>query len=383
MKLICAQENLNQAITYLERVIGRQTSLPILGNFFLETKKGRLKISATNLEIGVIAYIGAKITEEGQVAIPAKVFANFIHILPKGDVLNLESDKAGLKIETTRHNIKIKGVDGMDFPIIPQFEKEYFFSFPAQELKTALSRTLFSVSVNNTRLELTGIHLFFFEKEIHLAATDSFRLAEEIIPLLNPSIGYKEFLQINHSLIIPSNTLYEILHILSPESTEVKIALEENQIFFEIDGVQVISRIINGKYPEYKQIIPKNFSFQCEIDKDDFQRSIRIASNFLTPGPGEITLTFDPSNQICLISSQSQEIGENKTTLPISVITGSSPLTIVFNPRYLLDGINVLSGEKVIFFANDGVTPVVLRMRSEANDTINEHYLYVIMPIKK
>lgn len=383
MKLICTQENLNRALSYLERVVGRQTTLPILSNFLLETEKGRLKISATNLEIGIITYIGVKIEKEGKITIPAKLISNFIHNLPTGDVLQLESDTKGLKIESTTYKIKIKGLDGKDFPIIPQYTKEYFFSFPAQELKNALSRILFCVSLNNARIELMGAHIFFYKDQIHLAATDSFRLAEEIIPFTHYGSGYNDFLGENPSLIIPGNTLQEIMRVIMPESSEVKIALEENQIFFEIDGVQIISRIINGKYPDYKQIIPKEFSFQAVLEKESFQRAVKIAGTFSSYTSGEVTLAFQPEEKQCVISSASQEIGENKTTLPIEIIKGATPLTIVFNPRYVLEGISALLGEKILFLANDGATPAALRMQNGKNDSLMDRYLYIIMPIRK
>ncbi len=383
MKLICTQENLSRALSYLERVVGRQTTLPILSNFLLETEKGRLKISATNLEIGVIAYIGAKIESEGRVAIPAKLLSNFISQLPHGDVLQLESDTNGLRVESTTYKIRIKGLDGKDFPLIPQYVDEYFFSFPAQALKNALSRVLFCVSLNDARLELTGVHMFFYKDQIHLAATDSFRLAEEIIPFTEHGRGYLSFLTENPSLIIPRGTIQEIMKVITPESNEVKVALKENQIFFEVDGIQIISRVINGKYPDYKQIIPKEFSFQAVLEKEAFQRALKIAGAFSSYASGEITLTFDPIEKQCAVSSASQEVGENKTTLPIEVVKGDSPLTIVFNPRYILEGISALLGEKILFLANDSVTPVGLRMQYGQNGLLDENYLSIIMPIRK
>lgn len=383
MKLICTQENLSRALSYLERVVGRQTTLPILSNFLLETEKGRLKISATNLEIGVIAYVGAKIENEGRIAIPAKLLSNFIAQLPGGDVLQLEGDKEGLRVESTTYKIRIKGLDGKDFPLIPQYTDEYFFSFPAQALKNALSRVLFCVSLNDARLELTGVHIFFYKDQIHLAATDSFRLAEEIIPFTEYGSGYLNFLSENPSLIIPRGTLQEIMRVITPESSEVKVALKENQIFFEIDGIQIISRVINGKYPDYKQIIPKDFSFQIGLEKEIFQRAVKIASAFSSYASGEITLLFDPTERRCVVSSASQEVGENKTTLPIDVIKGDHPFTVVFNPRYLLEGMSVLLGEKILFLANDGVTPVGLRMQNNKEGLLDENYLSIIMPIKK
>lgn len=384
MKLICTQENLNRAISYLEKVAGKQSTLPILSNFLIETEKGRLKISATNLEIGIITSIGAKIEKEGRIAVPAKLLSNFIHNLPLGDVIELESDTEGLTIISTTYQIKIKGLDGKDFPIIPEYTEEYFFSFPAQELKTALSRLLFCISLNNARLELTGVHIFFYKDRIELAATDSFRLAEETIPFIDQQGGgYTEFLSQNQSLIIPGNTLHEIIHVITPESREVKVALKENQIFFEIDGVQIISRIINGKYPDYKQIIPKNFSLQVRIEKESFQRAVKIASSFSSYSSGEITLTFQPEEKKYTLSSASQEIGENKTELPLEVVRGGEKVTVVFNPRYVLEGINALSSDKILFLLNDGATPAALRMYDEKNIKQTENYLYIVMPIRK
>lgn len=383
MKLVCTQENLSRAISYVERVAGRQSTLPILSNFLLETEKGRLKISATNLEIGVIVYIGAKIEGEGKIAIPGKVLCNFIYNLPSGDVLQLETDKEGLKIESASYQVKIKGVDGKDFPIIPQYKKEYFYALPAQELKSALSRLLFCVSTNNARLELTGVHLFLYVDQIHLAATDSFRLAEEIITVTDSGKNQGEFLSKNPSLIIPGSTLQEVIRVITPESQEVKIALEENQIFFEVDGVQIISRTINGKYPDYKQIIPKDFSLQVVMEKEVFQRAIKIASGFSSYSSGEIALTFQPGEKQCVVSAQSEETGENKTVVPFEGVKGDATLSIVFNPRYVLEGISALSGEKIVFLANNNTSPAALKAQGTGEGALVGKYLYIMMPIRK
>jgi DNA polymerase-3 subunit beta len=383
MKLSCTQENLSQALSYLERVVGKQTTLPILSNFLLETEKGRLKISATNLEIGVIVYIGAKIEKEGKIAVPAKFFSNFIYNVPTLDILQLEGDNKELKVRSDAYTTKIKGVDGKDFPIIPQYKEEYFFSLPAQEFKNALSRVLFCVSLNNTRLELTGAHMLFFADQIHIAATDSFRLAEEIIPCAQLGDGYSDFLKLNQSLIIPSVALYEIIKVITPQSQEVKLALQENQIFFKVDGVQITSHIINGKYPDYKQIIPKDFSLQAVFNKEAFQRAVRIAGAFSSRVSGEITLIFNPLKKQCAISSESYEAGENQSILPIDIIKGNSPLTIIFNPQYILEGVNVLAGDEILFLANDGAAPAAFRAKSAENPSLTDNYLYIMMPIRK
>lgn len=381
MKIICTQENLAQALSYLERVVGRQTTLPILSNVLLETENGRLKISATNLEIGVVVSIGAKIEREGKITVPAKILSNFIYNLPSGDIIELEEGEQHLKVVSTGYQVRIKGMDGKDFPIIPQYKKEYQYSFPAQELKNALSRLLFCVSVNEARMELMGVCISMVEGSLHLAATDSFRLAEESISLQGKKQQEGGFSG-NQQLIIPNGVLHELMRVITPESTELKMALEENQIFFEVDGIEITSRVINGKYPDYQQIIPKDFSLQVVFEKALFQRAIKIAGSLSLYSSGEIALVFDEKEKTCTFLSKSQEIGENKTVLPVEYTKGDAPLTILFNPRYILEGLNALSGEKVVFYANNAGSPAALRMVSE-DGVVEEKYLYLMMPIRK
>lgn len=383
MKLLCTQENLIHAIGILERVVGKQSTLPILGNFLLETNKGRLKLSATNLEIGVIAYVGGKIEEEGRITVPAKLLSNFIYNLPMQDVISFETTGSFLKIISGGYEMKIKGLDAKDFPLIPQYEGEYFFSLPAQALKSAFSRLLPCISLSDSRLELTGVHAFFFEKEIYLAATDSFRLGEEILPLENMenSDGYHSFIAEHPSLIIPAGTLQELQRSITPESEWIKIALHDNQIFFQVDEIQIVSRLINGKYPDYKQIIPQQFSCEVTFDKETLLRAVRVGSVFSSQSSGEILFKIVPQDGVVVVSSLSQEIGENKVIVPAQ-IQGGDEMSISFNPKYILDGLNVLQGEKIVFFCNTPHTPVEFRVKTEDGGGKN-NFLYIAMPIRK
>ncbi len=380
MKITCTQENIARALSYLERVVGKQSTLPILSNYLLETEKGRLKISATNLEIGVIVSIGAKIEKEGRITVPAKILSNFIYNLPSGDIIEFEEENQHLKVVSTTYQIRIKGMDGKDFPIIPQYKHEYQYVIEAQEIKNALSRLLFCVSVNEARLELTGACLSISDESIRIAATDSFRLAEESISVrLIAAQGEKK----HEALIILSNgVLQELVRVITPENTSVQMAIEENQVFFEVDGVEITSRIMNGKYPDYQQIIPKDFSWQVVFEKNLLQRAMKIAGSLSSYSSGEIALVFDAQEKTCTFLSKSQEIGENKTVLPVEYKKGGETLTMLFNPRYILDGLNALSGEKVIFYANNSSSPAALRMMDEKENPL-EHYLYLMMPIRK
>lgn len=382
MKVTCTQENLARSLSYLERVVGKQTTLPILSNFLLETEKGRLKISATNLEIGVIVSVGAKIEKEGRITVPAKILSNFINNLPTKDIICLEEENKHLKVVSTSYEIRIKGMDGKDFPIIPQYREEYQYILPAQEMKIALGRLLFCVSLNEARLELTGVCLSFLDDGLHMAATDSFRLAEEVLPLVKQQNSSEGPVSENQLLIIPNGVLHELLRVITPESRDIKMALLENQIFFEVEGVEIISRVINGKYPDYHQIIPQEFSLQVIFDKQELQRAVKIAGALSSYTSGEIALVFDQETKTCTFLSRSQEIGENKTILSVGYRAGHTPLSIVFNPRYVLEGINALTSEKVLFCANSASTPAALQM-VDVEETPDKKYLYIIMPIRK
>lgn len=203
-------------------------------------------------------FVGAKIEKEGKFAVPARILSQFVQNLPQGEVLELELNDRHLQLKSGSSEMKIKVLDGKDFPIIPTYKKEYPITLAAQPLKQALSRLLFCVSNNESRLELTGAQFLFQEKQLSLAATDSFRLAEEIIPYTQAKSDFAG--EGNEmSLIIPIATLQEISRSLGNETEVIQIATEEHQLFFEMGNIQIISRIISGRFPDYKQIIPKDF----------------------------------------------------------------------------------------------------------------------------
>ncbi|MCW1888049.1 MAG: DNA polymerase III subunit beta [Candidatus Moranbacteria bacterium] len=381
MKLICTQENLTQALNALDRVVGKQSSLPILSNFLFESENGRLKISATNLEIGIIVFVGAKIEKEGKFAVPARILSQFVQNLPQGEVLELELKDGQLLLKSGSSDMKIKVLDGKDFPIIPTFKKEYPVILLAQPIKQALSRLLFCASNNESRIELTGAQFLFEEKQLSIAATDSFRLAEEVLKYNQAKESILNGEE-SKSLIIPINTLQEISRSITPEVEELKVAIEEHQLFFEIDNVQIVSRIINGRFPDYKQIIPKEFLLRVALEKEALIRSLKIASTLSAYNTGEIALIFNPEEENCTVISKSQEIGENSSVLMGDFLKGAGPLTLIFNPRYLLEGLSAFSSKKIVFSANTSSSPATFEALEE-NEENKAEYVYVMMPIRK
>lgn len=386
MKLTCTQENLKKAVLNTERVVSKQNTLPILNNILFEIEKGVLKMSATNLEIGMVVKVGAKIEGGGKIAVPVKLLSNFINNLSQGENVDLEINNNTLKIKSGRSRAVIKGFSAEDFPIIPQKSTEYLFNLSHSELKDAINRVIVCVALNETRQELSGINLILNEKRLFWAATDSFRLAESTIDLSEEKINkkdYSDFLNKTNNIIIPANTLIELVRIISNDPNQegkVGVAIEEGQIFFEANGVSLVSRLINGKYPEYKHILPKDYATKVVLDKKTLQSVVKMASVFSGAKTSEISIKIDADASKILVEGKSVETGENVSEIKIEASGPSQE--IVFNARYLLDGINIITTSQVALLANNGSAPVALKDVDEESEKTLDNYIYIVMPIK-
>lgn len=381
MKVICTQENFKKAIYSTERVVGKQITLPILENILLETEGGMLKISATNLEIGVFLKIGAKVEKEGKITVPAKLLSSFVNNLPPDSNISLVVENQALSVSSGSVEATIKGLLAQDFPIIPEMEGVFLFSLPVNDLRDSIPRLTSCSSVDSTRPELSGVNMIFMENEVYLAATDSFRLAESIISIKKDNdLEYSMFREKNKSIIIPSNTFSEVLRVIGTDTKEIKVSIEESQIFFQIDNVRIVSRLINGKYPEYKQIIPSNFSTKVVMMKEDLLRAVKIAGIFAKNKAGEVKFEIDPEKSETRVFSKTEDVGENKTILQ-SEITGPKQ-EVVFNPRYIADSLQSVSTNKIVVLLNSSSSPAILRMVEGRENKEIKNYTHVIMPIK-
>ena len=381
MKVTCTQENFKKAIYSTERVVGKQIALPILENILLETEQGMLKVSATNLEIGVFLKIGAKIEEEGKITVPAKLLSNFVNNLAADNTVSLVVRDQTLQISSGSSKAQIKGLQAQDFPIIPEMEGEFLFSISAQDIKDSLPKLLSCVSLDNARPELSGVNAIFMGQEVHFAATDSFRLAEAVVSLKPRDVGiYSAFIEKTPSVIVPLHTLSEVLRVIGTEVADIQIAIEESQIFFQVENVRIVSRLINGKYPSYKQIIPQNFSTKIILEKDEVLRAVKLAGIFTNNKTGEIHIAADSKAREVSVQSRAEDVGENQTVLKADI--DGADQKIIFNPRYVADGVQAITTPDLALLLNDGSSPVVLKMCDSKNKKPKEGFTYVIMPIK-
>ncbi len=372
MKIICLQENFKNGLNIAQNIIGKNLTLPILNNLLLETEGGRLKISSTNLEIGINTWILGKIERTGSLTCPAKILTSFINSLPNKKV-ELEVKDNNLFIKCEGYKATIKGLPADDFPLIPKLkEKPIFVVKKSEALRNSLAQVAGSAAISEARPEFSGV-LFKIEKEtIKLVATDSFRLAEKTI-----------FEQTNISqplsIIIPQRTAQELIRILGEKSgAEVKVILGDSQILFETDEAQLISRLIDGQYPDYQQIIPKNFETRVMLQKEELIANIRIASIFSSK-INDVRIIV--KNDKIEILSQDQDLGQNLSQMAAKV--EGKPMEISFNFRYLMDGLANINTKQVFLGMNSESDSSSSRSNPAILKPIGEEgYIYVVMPIK-
>lgn len=365
MKISCTQAKLNKGLSIVSRIVGTRTTLPVLSNIYLEAKDGQLKLSATDLEIGVTTSIGAKVDEEGSLTVPARLISDFISA-NSDESLDLESKATTLHLKSARYEANIKGIDSSEYPVLPDISKESLVDLVISDFTQAISEVIVACATDDTRPVLSGIYFKFEKDNLYLVATDSYRLAEKKISL--PGLdSEKEF-------IVPARTMQEVLRIASAANGSEKIGISatDNQVSFTFAGTQVISRLIEGAFPNYKQIIPSSFKASADIDLKDFSSAIKMASLFARQGGNNVKVKFAGSEVI--ITSVADQVGDNISRVAAGVSTDSDEIT--FNAKYIGDILQVLPDKKLVFEVNDKFSAGVIRPE-KAKD-----FVYIIMPLR-
>jgi len=366
MKLICTKENLKKGLFMVSRVVGSGNPLQVLNNILVKTDQGRIKLSSTNLEIGVNTWVGGKIEEEGGLTVPAKLINEYINNLPTEKVTLESTENSTLKLESENYHTNIKGLSSDDFPLIPQVTEDPFAKIDGFELRNALSETVWASAANETQPEISGIFMAFEENKLRIAATDRYRLAERTATLLEPASGIKE-------VIVPARTISELYKILSIGKGEVEIYFSESQVLFKFDDTELISRLIDGQYPPYQAIIPKAFKTEVELGREQFIHALKAASLF---APDSNNVNIQVREGGITVTASSMAAGENTTQVEAKVSGQEMENTAVFNFRYLLDCLNNLSEPTIVFKMINDASPAAVFPKNRDN------YTYIVMPIK-
>lgn len=378
MQAVVTQENFSKGMQLVSRVATTRSSLPILANILLATEKGQLKLAATDLELGVTTWVGAKVDDEGTMTLPARLLVDFVANNPD-TTLTITTAGTEATITSDRHTAVLKGMDSSEFPLIPPPGKAVIAAVSSATLKQALGDVLYAAAIDDARPVLAGVSFVVKDGLLTLAATDSYRLAERQIALAAPS-GKKEkaaaMASTNVALILPARAVAELVRILPDRDERVEIGQSANQLSFVLDGLQVVSRLIEGTFPDYAQIIPKEATTTLTASRAELIAGVKMADLFARDAAHHVRLAIAPGGeqQGLTILAASSSAGEN-TARVTGEVTGDA-ITMAFNAKYLLDALNVLHAEQVRIECSGVDRPGIFRPVGDSD------YLSLVMPLR-
>lgn len=371
MNIIVLKNNLKEGLSIISGARKEAGNLPILKNFLIETFDGKLRISSTDLDIGIVNLISAKILKEGSLTVPFNIFSQIVNNL-SFERVNLELKSNSLLVTTDNYKAKIATSPKDDFPIIPEIKERNgnYFSIDSGYLIDSLSSVVSACQISDIRPELSGIYFAFKNNELKLVATDSFRLAEKTISDKKFETKYEQ----DVSFIIPLKTIQEAIRIFSGKKDEkIKILFDQHQVLFETEQVKIISRLIEGKFPDYELIIPKTFQTENIVSKEDLTAALKLTSS-LSNRLNEIKVITDENLKNIRAMSSSQEFGESEYLLSAKIKGDSAQ--IIFNWKFILDGIKNIKTSNIFIGFNGEERASLIKSPDDPS------FVYILMPIK-
>ncbi len=373
MKVSCLQDNLAKGLGIVTRAVSTRSTLPVLGNVLVATDNGRLKLSATNLEIVITCWLGAKVAEEGAITVPARTFSEFVGTLPTEAVeMVLNDTTQTLHVQCGRIDANMKGIDAAEFPLVPEPDDETRIRMDPVVLKQVIEQVAFAAASDETRPVLTGVKTTFDGNSMMMAATDGFRLSVRSAKLAG-SVE-KPF-----SVIIPARALADVARVLSDDLEAVYISMPQgrNQIIFDMGNVVLVSQLVDGNFPDYTPIIPKGFATRTIMNTAEFRKACRTADIFARESSNTARVAVEPgdgmSAAFAKISANSQETGNNVAQIDASV--DGVPVEIAFNVKFVSDVLGVIDTPQVAMETTGPADPGVLKPVGD-ND-----FIHVIMPM--
>lgn len=368
MNIVIIRDKLKEGLDIVSRVSGDNTQLPILKNILINAEDGKIKLVGTNLEMGVTATLTGKVIEPGKITVPAGLFLNIINNI-QSERINLLAKENNLEIKTDNYQARLQGSPAEDFPIVPKIKnKNNQLEIESAVLKHALEQVVIATQFSELRPELNGILFRYNGENVTLVGTDSFRLAEKIIP--DEQIKSKN--SDEFGMLIPLKTAQELLRILKDKET-VECYSDKQQVLFKTSTVELISRLIEGSFPDYKAVIPKNFKAEALIEREEFVSALKLASVFGSR-TSEIKIKRGNENTVEIYSADAA-LGENKYILS-GKIKGKWD-EVNFNWRYVADGLKVLNSKEIFIGLNEENKPALIKMPADTT------YFYIVMPILK
>ncbi len=367
MKVECIVEKLSKNVLQAERVAGKNHSLAVINCILLEATKDGLVIRSTNLDLGIEIVMPVKTISEGKVAIPSGILGTFLSSLGSDKTVTLELKENNLVVSTAKNSTIIKTHPSEDFPTIPSVLGEKSFKINPKDFVRGLKSVWYSAAVSSIKSELSSVYVYCDDEDnIIFVATDSFRLAEKKIKAKK--------IQDFTSLLIPFKNIPEIIRVLEGMDGDVTVNLEKNQIAFNLENVYLTSRVIDGVFPDYKQIIPKEYATEVVMLKQDFANSLKI-SNIFSNKLNQINVKALPSKKMFQVQTKNSDIGENTNT--IDAVFSGEDVDMNFNYKYIIDCLQSIESDSISLSFNGQSRPVVIRGVSDKS------FLYLVMPMNR
>jgi DNA polymerase-3 subunit beta len=372
MKFSCKQNTFSKYLNIVSRIVSSKPGLPILNNVKFKTNKGKLLITATDLEIGISTWIEADVKSEGEITVPAKQLAEFINSIPNEKV-DVELDKQSFNVSSPNNSAEFNTIATDDFPEIVTVDKEKpLLKINQEDLAKAINRVAFAAATDNIKPVLAGMLLEIDSSKVNFVSTDGLRLSRQFVEL---ETGVKE----DKSLLVPVKAMQELAYIMSEISededlVELYLIEDRNQVLFRVGDVDLTSRLIDGEFPEYRAIIPTGFNTQCEIKRTEFLDSLKVTNIIARSVLGnKIIMEIDSKKDKITMSASQSDVGSNESTFS-GEIKGDD-LKIAFSSRLLTDVLNHLQSEDIIFECSEAVKPGVFKVRDD------ENFIHLVMPM--
>ncbi len=365
MRFQCSTQELLEGVSLASRFVQRQANLPVLSSILLAAEGSAVVLRATNLECGVEVVVPAKVSEGGVVAVPGAIFASFLGNA-RGKTTAASSSGGTLVVETERAKTSIKTIPHDDFPTLPKVSAEQSFTCKAGDLSKAFKSVAHCAAASAIKPELQSVYLSGEAGKLTMVATDSFRLAEKTIPLRSKG-GVPP-------LLLPAKNASELMRILESASGDVEVYYNNNQLSTHIEGTYYTSRLLDGSFPNYRQIIPKQFAAEAVVLREDFSHALKSLAVF-SDKFSQISFAVDPKARAVTLASRNADVGEETYTLPATV--SGEPAALTFNGRYLSDGLTSLSSESVRLHITGAGKPMLIK------DAADDSYLYLAMPMNR
>lgn len=373
MKVTCLQENLARGLGIVGRAVALRSTLPITANVLITTEHGRIKLAATNLDIALSCWIGGQIEEEGAITVPARLLTDFVNSLPSEKIeFTLPARSKQLKLKCARNEATIGGIDADEFPAIPAVEDGGSLEIDPKALREATNQVVFSAATDDSRPVLTGVHLVVENDQLTFAATDGFRLAVRHLKLKKKTPEKQE-------VIVPAKALGELNRLLQDQDEPVTMTFNatKTQVLFRLKDVELVAQLIQGTFPDYSRLLPKEWGSRAVVEVRDFLQETKIASIFARDGSGIVRITFEAGDDgtpgHMELTARAEEIGDNQGALD-AVVEGE-PSKIALNGKYLQEVLQVLDGGRVALETTGPSQPAVIRPLESDN------YVHVVMPM--